>query len=131
MNMSSNNIFCDIGNLLVSDTNPINDQQIYEDDIQAKALSNAKVFFTELYNLLKIQKGDDDEHRDFDKEADNVKLPKGQLILPRARRIPKEKAETRWEKFRLERGLPPRKRRSRMVYNEIAKDWVPRWGKDR
>ena len=129
--MSTNNIFCDLGNLLLTDTNPINDEHIYEDDIQAKALGNAKVFFIELYTLLKNQKGNDDEHRDFDKEADNVKLPKGQLILPRARRIPKEKTETRWEKFRLERGLPPRKRRSRMVFNEIAGDWVPRWGKDR
>ena len=35
---------------------------------------------------------------------------------------------TKWEKFRQEKGLPPRKKRSRMVWDEHAKDWVPRWG---
>jgi regulator of ribosome biosynthesis len=129
--MSTNNIFCDLGNLLVSDSNPLNQDLISEEEIQAKALANTKIFFGELYNLLKTQKGNDDEHRDFDKEADNVTLPKGQLILPRAKRIPKEKPLTRWEKFRLERGLPPRQKRSRMVFNELANDWVPRWGKGR
>lgn len=129
--MSANNIFCDLGNLLVSDSNPLNQGLITEEEIQTKALANTKIFFGELYNLLKTQKGNDDEHRDFDKEADNVTLPKGQLILPRAKRIPKEKPLTRWEKFRLERGLPPRQKRSRMVFNELANDWVPRWGKGR
>lgn len=125
----SNNIFCDLGNLLVSDTNPINKDYITEDEILEKATANASVFFGELYNLLKTQKGNDDEHRDFDKDPDNVTLPKGQLILPRARKIPKEKPLTRWEKFRLEKGLPPRKKRSRMVFSELTNDWVPRWGK--
>jgi len=128
--MSYNNISCDLGNLLVHDTNPINEDQIHEDQITSKAKNNIKIFLEEMYKLLKTQKGNDDEHRDFDKEIDNVTLPKGQMILPRARRIPKEKAITKWEKFRLEKGLPPRKRRSRMVFNEVVNDWVPRWGKD-
>ena len=131
INMSNNNIFCDLGNLLILDTNPINDVQILEEQIQEKAIGNTKIFFEELYALLKKQQANDDEHRDFDKDVDNVKLPKGQLILPRARRIPKDKPQTKWEKFRTERGMAPRQRRSRMVYNETAKDWVPRWGKDR
>lgn len=35
---------------------------------------------------------------------------------------------TKWEKFRLERGLPARKKRSRLVFDPITNDWVPRWG---
>jgi regulator of ribosome biosynthesis len=35
---------------------------------------------------------------------------------------------TRWEKFRLEKGMPARKKRSRMVYDPITQDWVPRHG---
>ena len=35
---------------------------------------------------------------------------------------------TKWEKFRLEKGMTARKRRSRMVWDERVKDWVPRWG---
>lgn len=35
---------------------------------------------------------------------------------------------TKWEKFRLEKGLTPRKKRSRLVFDPITKDWVPRYG---
>jgi len=57
-----------------------------------------------------------------------VELPKPTTILPREKAIPKPKPLTKWEKFRLERGLPARKKRSRMVYDSITDDWVPRWG---
>jgi regulator of ribosome biosynthesis len=49
-------------------------------------------------------------------------------VLPREKAIPKPKPLTKWEKFRLEKGLPPKEKRSRLVYDEITKDWVPRWG---
>ena len=41
---------------------------------------------------------------------------------------PKEKPKTKWEKFREERGMPTRKKRSRLIFDTITKDWVPRWG---
>ena len=50
--------------------------------------------------------------------------------MPREKPCPKEEVKTKWEKFREERGLPPRKKRGRLVYDPIQKDWVPRWGKD-
>jgi regulator of ribosome biosynthesis len=48
--------------------------------------------------------------------------------LPREKPAPKDKQKTKWEKFREERGLPPRKSRSRLVFDELTNDWVPRWG---
>ena len=35
---------------------------------------------------------------------------------------------TKWEKFKKDKGLPTRKKRSRVIYDPITKDWVPRWG---
>lgn len=35
---------------------------------------------------------------------------------------------TKWEKFRIEKGLGPKQKRSRVVYDPITKDWVPRYG---
>lgn len=49
------------------------------------------------------------------------------MKLPRSKPLPKEKAKTRWEKFAEERGIQ-KKKRSRLVYDDISKDWVPRWG---
>ena len=50
------------------------------------------------------------------------------MVVPRAKPAPKEKPKTKWEKFREEKGLPSRKKRSRLIFDEITKDWVPRWG---
>lgn len=47
--------------------------------------------------------------------------------LPREKPVPKVKQETRWEKFAKEKGIEKRKR-GRMVWDELQKDWVPRWG---
>jgi hypothetical protein len=58
----------------------------------------------------------------------SVQLPASKIVLPRQQPPPKEKQLTKWEKFRQERGITPREKRSRMVYDEITKDWVPRFG---
>lgn len=35
---------------------------------------------------------------------------------------------TKWEKFRIEKGIPTREKRGRMVFDPITQDWVPRYG---
>ena len=73
--------------------------------------------------------GPDGEILEYDRATWAVNMPGSQIVLPREKPIPKEKPKTKWEKFREEKGLPPREKRSRLVYDEISKDWVPRWGK--
>jgi len=48
--------------------------------------------------------------------------------LPREKCAPKDKQLTKWEKFRLEKGIPSRKARSRIVFDPVTNDWVPRHG---
>jgi regulator of ribosome biosynthesis len=55
-------------------------------------------------------------------------LPKPKLVLPREKPVPKPKPLTKWEKFRIEKGLPAKEKRSRMVFDPITQDWVPRFG---
>jgi len=47
--------------------------------------------------------------------------------LPRYRPIPKVKATTRWQRFMQERGMEKRKR-SKLVFDEVSGDWRPRYG---
>lgn len=58
----------------------------------------------------------------------SVTLPAPRIVTPREKPVPKEKPMTKWEKFRLERGMPARQKRSRLVFDPITNDWVPRWG---
>jgi regulator of ribosome biosynthesis len=125
------NVTFDSGHLLIYDNGPFNKDDINEEDVTGRLTKNLKVFYEELYGLLNKQKGEDEEKRDFDKAPDCVALPKPVTVLPRARPIPKPKALTKWEKYRMEKGINAKEKRSRMVYSEIANDWVPRWGKGR
>jgi len=55
-------------------------------------------------------------------------MPDVRVVLPREKPCPVETPKTKWEKFREERGMTARRKRSRLVYDQITKDWVPRWG---
>jgi regulator of ribosome biosynthesis len=54
-------------------------------------------------------------------------LPSETSVLPREKRIPEPKPETRWEKFSKEKGIK-NKKRERMVYEEDTQEWKPRFG---
>jgi regulator of ribosome biosynthesis len=125
------NVTYDTGHLLIYDNGPFNVEDINEEEMTGRLSKNLKTFYGELYGLLKKQKGENEEKTDFDKAADCLKLPKPVTILPRAKPIPKPKPLTKWEKYRIEKGLQAKEKRSRMVYSELASDWVPRWGKGR
>jgi len=57
-------------------------------------------------------------------------LPEPITPVPREKSLPKEKAETRWEKFAKEKGIKHKKKSSR-IWDETTKEWRPRWGMNR
>ncbi len=126
MSEIKNNISIDYGNLLLTDSSKY--KNLTESKINTALKQNYINFSKGLFEILKNQIGEEDENRDYDKEKDEIQLPKKILNLPRSLPIPKPKPMTKWEKYKKEKGIIQRKR-SRMVYSEIAKDWVPRWGK--
>uniref|UniRef100_A0A7S3RLK7 Ribosome biogenesis regulatory protein n=1 Tax=Strombidinopsis acuminata TaxID=141414 RepID=A0A7S3RLK7_9SPIT len=57
-----------------------------------------------------------------------LELPKEEVFrLPRQRPVPKDKPKTRFQKFMEEKNMQKRKR-SRLVFDDVSQDWVPRWG---
>ena len=72
--------------------------------------------------------GADGEILEYTKSKYSVTMPASKVVLPREKPCPVEKPKTKWERFREERGLPPRRKRTYMVYDELTQDWVPRWG---
>jgi hypothetical protein len=125
------NVTFDFGHLLINDTQPFKNNGLTETEIINRGKENLALFFEELFKLRNTQAGDDDELRNFSKTANTVTLPKPVTILPRSKPIPKKQALTKWEKFRLEKGLPPKRKRGRFEYSEELKKWAPRHGKGR
>lgn len=83
----------------------------------------------EIKKKQRAEHGPDGEILEFERAYYSVVMPAPRVVLPREKPVPKEQEKTKWEKFREERGLPPRKKRSRLVFDPITKDWVPRWGR--
>ena len=85
-----------------------------------------------MFELKKQQKiedgGEDGEILEYTKSQFSVRLPASKVTLPRQHYPPKPKPLTKWEKFRIEKGLPQKEKRSRMVFDPITNDWVPRFG---
>jgi regulator of ribosome biosynthesis len=72
--------------------------------------------------------GEDGEILEYTKSMYAVRLPESKVVLPRQQPPPKPKPLTKWEKFRQEKGLLQKQKRSRMVFDPISQDWVPRFG---
>lgn len=102
------------------------DKQIFEETKR-----NISALYRELFDLKRQQRnalGEDGEILEYTKALFSVDLPEAKIVLPREKPIPKAKPQTKWEKFREERGLPPKSKRSRMIFDPVTNDWVPRWG---
>lgn len=54
-------------------------------------------------------------------------LPSEKQVLPREKRVPEPKPETRWEKFAKEKGIK-KKKRERMIFDEDTQEYRPRYG---
>jgi regulator of ribosome biosynthesis len=54
-------------------------------------------------------------------------LPTEVSRLPREKRIPDPKPETKWEKFAREKGIQ-KKKKERMVFDEVSQTYAPRYG---
>lgn len=93
---------------------------------------NLCALYEQMFELKKRQRldvgGEDGEILEYTKSKWSVQLPKSTVVLPRAKPPPKKKELTKWERFRQEKGLRPTEKRSRMVYDEATKEWVPRFG---
>jgi regulator of ribosome biosynthesis len=51
---------------------------------------------------------------DFSKSVFNLRLPPGNTVFPRSRKIPKKKDKTKWEKFAEEKGIKKQKRSGKL-----------------
>ena len=127
------NIFFDTRRLVIVDSNnPLNsknnEKELTETIMMNKAKQNYIDFTSSLFDILNKQQGEEKEDLDYDKAPDELTLPENIITLPRSLPIPIQKPPTKWEKYKMEKGITQRKR-GRMVYSEEVGDWVPRWGK--
>ncbi|POM83257.1 Ribosome biogenesis regulatory protein (RRS1) family protein [Cryptosporidium meleagridis] len=105
-----------LSNLIGIDISSIN-----ETEISKSGANNLQLMLNSIWSDLS---------KENTKDGIVVSLPsKQEILLPRAYPLPTKKEKTRWEKFAELKGIKKRKR-SRMVYDPITDDFVPRWGRN-
>lgn len=119
----------DLGALLVEDCESF--VKLSDEQLLKRTQENLCLIYKELFDLKKKQKaleGEDGEILEYTKAKFAVALPPSNYVLPREKPIPKPKPLTKWERFRLEKGIQAKEKRSRLVFDPITKDFVPRYG---
>ena len=115
------NLNFDMGCLLLEDCQSYSD--ITAKEFSKRTASNICAVYKQLFDLKKKQDaqfGPDGQILEHDRAAYAVDMPPSEVVLPREKPCPVEKPKTKWERFREERGLPPRRKRSYMVFDELT-----------
>ncbi|KAF4664556.1 Rhodanese- sulfurtransferase [Perkinsus olseni] len=102
-----------------------------KDDLEEIARDNTQLLINRIFDLRTESAGiaEGPVFATLPEATQLARQPDGLVVrLPREKPLPKPKPMTRWEKFAKEKGLDAKKKRSRMVWDETSKDWVPRWG---
>ncbi|CDJ41006.1 ribosome biogenesis regulatory protein, putative [Eimeria tenella] len=90
-------------------------------DLEEKTQKAAQLFVTKLFSLP----------RHTSEDGVYVQLPPPPKIdtfrFPRTLKLPTARPLTRWQAFAKAKGIVKRKR-SRLIWSEELKDWIPRWG---
>ncbi|GAA5969678.1 hypothetical protein JCM11641_008003 [Rhodosporidiobolus odoratus] len=111
----------DLGLLACFDPNPI-DLESYQAEKEQTLLSNARDGIQLLVNEIWSQ-----PTRVVD-EGVVADLPPIATGLPREKPLPKAAPITKWQAFAQAKGIAPKPKKDKMVYDEDKQEWVPRWG---
>lgn len=125
----------DLGNLAVFDTNPIDRNDVdssnakREESIRALTRDNVQLLVNQLLSLP-IKKTTEHTGGTSGQGATMalLQLPEPTSELPREKPLPKPKPLTKWQKFAIKKGIKSKERSGKMVYDEDAGKWVPKWG---
>lgn len=112
----------DLGNLLCTDANPVGlDSALTEPLLSSTARDCAQGLINQLLSTCPVA-------RNSDATSMSLTLPPGTTALPREKSIPAAKALTRWQQFAAKKGITPKKRDGKLVYDEAKGEWVPKYG---
>ncbi|KAG8204254.1 hypothetical protein GWM34_00042, partial [Candida africana] len=126
----------DLGNLATFDPNPLDnekllskDESIKEDHLQSVTRDNVQLLINQILSLpVKITTETHGSSTGQNSTMTLIQLPEPTTILPREKPIPKAKPLTKWQQFAARKGIKPKAKDGKMVYDEDTGEWVPKWG---
>ncbi|GAA6001968.1 hypothetical protein JCM10207_003016 [Rhodosporidiobolus poonsookiae] len=111
----------DLGLLACFDPNPL-DLEEYQTEKEQSLLSNARDGIQLLVNEIWSQ-----PTRIVD-DGVVADLPAIATGLPREKPLPRQAPMTKWQAFANAKGIAPKPKKDKLIYDEERQEWVPRWG---
>lgn len=125
----------DLGNLAVFDSNVVDRNDVdssngkREQNIRSLTRDNVQLLINQILSLpIKTTTESAGGTGNQSASMTLIQLPGPTTELPREKPLPKPKAPTKWELFAAKKGIKPKERAGKMVYDEEAGEWVPKWG---
>lgn len=107
----------DLGNMTAYDMNPLESDEMSEEQLQELSRENCQLLMNEIFSLPVVSED----------TGIFAKLPECTSKIPREKPLKKVKKETKWESFAKEKGIKNRKR-SGMVFDDKTEEYKPRYG---
>lgn len=109
----------DLGNMLAIDNNQLDSQDLNKPNVLlALARDNTQLLLNAIWDL----------ETERVEDAVTAKFPPPTFVLPREKPVPKPKAMTKWEKYAKEKGIEKKKKKDRLVWDDVVQKWVPQFG---
>lgn len=125
----------DLGNLAVFDTNVLDKNALdssnatREETLKELTRDNVQLLANQILSLpIKTTTESAGGSSGQSASMTLVQLPEPTTELPREKPLPKPKAPTKWEQFAAKKGIKPKERQGKMIYDEARGEWVPKWG---
>jgi regulator of ribosome biosynthesis len=109
--------------MLAIDTNQLDNQRLADRDqreiyLQELARENTQLLINSIWGLPTERVED----------VVVAKFPPPTFRLPREKPVPKPKPPTKWEKYAKEKGIEKKKKKDRVVWDDVVQQWVPQFG---
>jgi hypothetical protein len=116
----------DLGYMMCTDANPLPSLTTLTPEeknttITSIAQECAQALINQLLTTCPITRNTEDG-------ALQITLPGPAYHLPREKSVPKEKEKSKWEKFADKKGIKPKQRDGKMVFDEASGEWKPKYG---
>merc|ERR1719264_1980201 len=109
----------DLGNMLALDNNQMEASQLNDPAfLLSLARDNTQLLLNSIWDL----------ETERVEDAVTAKFPPPSTVLPREKPVPKPKAPTKWEKYAKEKGIDKKKKKDRLVWDDVVQKWVPQFG---
>ncbi|QLQ79499.1 hypothetical protein HG537_0C01460 [Torulaspora globosa] len=125
----------DLGNLAVFDSNILDKNDFdssnakREENIKALTRDNVQLLINQILSLpIKTTTESAGGTSNQSASMTLIQLPEPTTQLPREKPLPKPKAPTKWELFAAKKGIKPKERAGKKVYDEATGEWVAKWG---